>query len=122
MHWEGLLVNLPGQDGQVARVLGLAGSDGRTLRLQHGGLDPVSGSWAPAADQPDETLDPSTLSLVMPSKKDRVKVLGETDTLTGPGAVGTLIGMDGTDGIVKVDNSTDLCIIDMRLLGKMVSA
>jgi hypothetical protein len=55
-----------------------------------------------------------------PSKKDRVKILGESDTASAqPGACGTLIGIDSSDGIVKVDNTTDLVIIDMRLLGKL---
>lgn len=50
----------------------------------------------------------------------RTQILGESDTANAqPGAAGMLIGIDSTDGIVKFDNTTDLLIIDMRLLGKL---
>lgn len=39
---------------------------------------------------------------------------------TQRGATGKLIGIDGTDGIVKVDVTLDVKILDMGILAKLV--
>ncbi|KAG1676522.1 hypothetical protein FOA52_000065 [Chlamydomonas sp. UWO 241] len=120
-HWQGVLVTLPGSDHQLAVVTSVGGPDGRLLRVATGTLDHGSGAWV--ADGAELSYDGGLLSLLPPSKKDRVKILGESDTASAqPGAAGQLIGIDSSDGIVKVDNTTDLVIIDMRLLGRMLAA
>ena len=35
------------------------------------------------------------------------------------GQTGTLIGIDGTDGIVKMASNSDIKILDLEQLGKM---
>lgn len=116
-HWQGCLVYLPGGTGSTAVVRG-PGSDGRSLRVQPGVYEE---QWRPTPGVPEQLVDALALRLVAPSKKDRVKILGEIDSVVAaPGVVGSLIGIDGLDGIVRGDNTTDLTIIDLRLLGKLV--
>ena len=52
---------------------------------------------------------------VAPGKKDPVKVV--TGQLAGE--TGTLIGIDGEDGIVKMDANTDIKILDLESLAKL---
>ncbi|CAN4076143.1 unnamed protein product [Withania somnifera] len=61
---------------------------------------------------------PSEIDIVVPKKSDKIKIMG------GPqrGATGKLIGVDGTDGIVKVDDTLDVKILDMVLLAKLAHA
>ncbi|XP_022851445.1 putative transcription elongation factor SPT5 homolog 1 [Olea europaea var. sylvestris] len=61
------------------------------------------------------TVLPSELEIVVPRKSDKIKIMG------GPqrGATGKLIGIDGTDGIVKVDDTLDVKILDMVILAKL---
>lgn len=61
------------------------------------------------------TALPNEIEIVPPRKTDKIKIMG------GPhrGATGKLIGVDGTDGIVKVDVSLDVKILDMAILAKL---
>lgn len=57
------------------------------------------------------------MELVLPKKTDKVKiVMGDLR-----GSTGKLIGVDGVDGIVKMDDTLDIKILDMGQLGKMPS-
>lgn len=58
---------------------------------------------------------PNEIEIVPPRKSDKIKILG------GPqrGATGKLIGVDGSDGIVKVDDTLDVKILDMNILAKL---
>ncbi|KAK9160213.1 hypothetical protein Syun_006554 [Stephania yunnanensis] len=55
------------------------------------------------------------LEIVVPRKSDKIKIM------SGPerGATGKLIGIDGTDGIVKVDDTLNVKILDMDILAKL---
>ncbi|KAK9106284.1 hypothetical protein Syun_022295 [Stephania yunnanensis] len=55
------------------------------------------------------------IEIVAPRKSDKIKIM------SGPqrGATGKLIGIDGTDGIVKVDDTLDVKILDMDILAKL---
>jgi len=57
---------------------------------------------------PIEMLTPSA-----PKRKDEVKVI-KGDMV---GSTGTLIGIDGADGIVKMAVNLDIKILDLHLLG-----
>uniref|UniRef100_M1CBH2 Suppressor of ty n=1 Tax=Solanum tuberosum TaxID=4113 RepID=M1CBH2_SOLTU len=61
---------------------------------------------------------PTEIDIIVPKKSDKIKIMG------GPqrGATGKLIGVDGTDGIVKVDDTLDVKILDMVLLAKLAHA
>lgn len=63
-------------------------------------------------------VHPTEIEIVVPKKSDKIKIMG------GPqrGATGKLIGVDGTDGIVKVDDTLDVKILDMVLLAKLAHA
>lgn len=61
------------------------------------------------------TALPYEMEIVVPRKSDKIKIMG------GPhrGASGKLVGIDGTDGIVKVDDTYDVKILDMAILAKL---
>jgi len=106
VHWQGVLVFLPGPDNRTAIVVGPGppGSRAATLVVQPGVYEE---RWvAEAASGGDQIVEATSLRLVPPSRKDRVKIVGEVGDVgassQAPGAVGSLIGMDGPDGIVKV--------------------
>lgn len=58
---------------------------------------------------------PSEMEVVIPRKFDRIKIMGGVLR----GATGKLIGVDGTDGIVKVDDTLDVKILDLAILAKL---
>ena len=91
--------------------------------IQFGSLDPsaasASGSWVPDPDHAGEEVELSALAPLAPSKKDRVRVLEDSDSAPA-GTAGLLIGIDGNDGIVKVDNSSDLLIVPLATLGRFL--
>ncbi|KAM0005027.1 putative transcription elongation factor SPT5, spt5, KOW domain repeat 6 [Helianthus debilis subsp. tardiflorus] len=61
------------------------------------------------------TANPNEIEVVVPRKADKIKIMGGNKR----GATGKLIGVDGTDGIVKVDESLDVKILDMVILAKL---
>ncbi|XP_065880695.1 putative transcription elongation factor SPT5 homolog 1 [Euphorbia lathyris] len=61
------------------------------------------------------TVPPSEIETVVPRKSDKIKIMGGVHR----GATGKLIGVDGTDGIVKVDDTLDVKILDMVILAKL---
>lgn len=61
------------------------------------------------------TAQLADLDLIAPRKGDNIKIVsGEFRGLTGK-----LIGIDGNDGIVKLDGNMDIKILDMSNLGKV---
>ncbi|XP_044475671.1 putative transcription elongation factor SPT5 homolog 1 isoform X2 [Mangifera indica] len=58
---------------------------------------------------------PTEIEIVVPRKNDKIKIMGGALR----GATGKLIGVDGTDGIVKVDDTLDVKILDMVILAKL---
>lgn len=58
---------------------------------------------------------PVEMEVVVPRKNDRIKIMGGALR----GATGKLIGVDGTDGIVKVDDTLDVKILDLAILAKL---
>ncbi|GLC43354.1 hypothetical protein PLESTB_001336800 [Pleodorina starrii] len=113
--WGGILVQTA--DGRLA-VVRAAQPDG-TLSLQPGTYS-QDDSFAPDASAPLETHDARSLSLVRPSKRDKIKVI-KAETADLLGVTGTLIGIDNADGIVKCDVSNDMKILDMTYLAKVVA-
>ncbi|KAK7282647.1 hypothetical protein RIF29_11587 [Crotalaria pallida] len=64
------------------------------------------------------TALPSEMEAVVPRKSDKIKIMGGALR----GATGKLIGVDGTDGIVKVDDTLDVKILDLVILAKLAQA
>ncbi|KAL6525005.1 hypothetical protein OROMI_030598 [Orobanche minor] len=62
------------------------------------------------------TALPSEIDVVAPRKAEKIKIMGGAHR----GATGKLMGIDGTDGIVKVDDTLDVKILDMVILAKLV--
>ncbi|GAB4845101.1 hypothetical protein Ancab_038507 [Ancistrocladus abbreviatus] len=61
------------------------------------------------------TALPNEIEVILPKKSDKIKIMGGGQR----GATGKLIGVDGTDGIVKVDDTLDVKILDMAMLAKL---
>ncbi|XP_057533814.1 putative transcription elongation factor SPT5 homolog 1 [Amaranthus tricolor] len=61
------------------------------------------------------TVLPNEIELIPPRKSDKIKIMGGAQR----GSTGKLIGIDGSDGIVKVDESLDVKILDMGILAKL---
>src|SRR5262249_17782468 len=55
------------------------------------------------------------LEPVRPEKKQRTKIIGGEDR----GKAGSLIGVDGQDGIVKLDEGKEFRVFTMNLVGKL---
>ncbi|KAL5975076.1 hypothetical protein ACLOJK_031752 [Asimina triloba] len=63
------------------------------------------------------TALPTELEVVVPKKSDKIKIMSGAQR----GLTGKLIGIDGSDGIVKVDDTLDVKILDMIILAKLAS-
>ncbi|KAA3453756.1 Global transcription factor group A2 isoform 1 [Gossypium australe] len=61
---------------------------------------------------------PSEMEIVPPRKSDKIKIMGGSLR----GVTGKLIGVDGTDGIVRIDDSLDVKILDLVMLAKLPSS
>nr|GLL31411.1 putative transcription elongation factor SPT5 homolog 1 isoform X1 [Ipomoea trifida] len=61
------------------------------------------------------TALPSEIDIVLPRKSDKIKIMGGAQRRT----TWKLIGVDGTDGIVKIDDILDVKILDMVILAKL---
>ncbi|XP_073275753.1 putative transcription elongation factor SPT5 homolog 1 [Primulina huaijiensis] len=59
---------------------------------------------------------PNEIEIVAPRKAEKIRIMGGAHR----GATGKLIGIDGTDGIVKIDDTLDVKILDMAILAKLV--
>jgi len=64
----------------------------------------------------DVTVTAEHLLRIPPQKKDKVKVLSGDQK----GATGVLIGIDGADAIVKLDQTFVIKILEMDALAKWV--
>ncbi|RAL37870.1 hypothetical protein DM860_000564 [Cuscuta australis] len=62
------------------------------------------------------TASPNEIEIIAPKKSERVKIMGGGQR----GATGKLIGVDSADGIVKVDDTLEVKILDMVNLAKLV--
>ncbi|KAK2991598.1 hypothetical protein RJ640_026999 [Escallonia rubra] len=58
---------------------------------------------------------PNEIEIVVPWKSDKIKIMGGAQR----GATGKLIRVDGIDGIVKVDDTLYVKILDMVILAKL---
>lgn len=61
------------------------------------------------------TVPANEIEMVVPRKNDKIKIMGGALR----GMTGKLIGVDSTDGIVKVDDTLDVKILDMVILAKL---
>uniref|UniRef100_A0A0D9WN40 Transcription elongation factor SPT5 n=1 Tax=Leersia perrieri TaxID=77586 RepID=A0A0D9WN40_9ORYZ len=63
------------------------------------------------------TVLPNELEVVRPKKSDKIKIMNGNFR----GYSGKLIGIDGSDGIVKLDDTYEVKILDMVILAKLAS-
>ncbi|KAL3504343.1 hypothetical protein ACH5RR_034184 [Cinchona calisaya] len=61
------------------------------------------------------TVLPNEIEVIAPRKSDKIKIMGGAHR----GATGKLIGIDGTDGIVKLDVTFDVKILDLDILARL---
>lgn len=86
-------------------------TDSSLLWLQDGSCKVALGS---SGSGDTITASSNEIEAVVPRKSDKIKIMGGTYR----GATGKLIGIDGTDGIVKLDDTLDVKILDMVILAK----
>lgn len=100
-----ILVNVrrPGEDGDIGVVREVL-PDG-SCRVALG----------PSGSGETITVLPNEIEVVAPRKSDKIKIMGGAHR----GATGKLIGIDGTDGIVKLDITFDVKILDLDILAKL---
>ena len=55
--------------------------------------------------------------MVRPKKNEKLMIMNGSMR----GVTGKLIGVDGSDGIVRVEGSLDVKIVDMVILGKVAA-
>ncbi|KAM0832722.1 hypothetical protein ACQ4PT_064717 [Festuca glaucescens] len=63
------------------------------------------------------TVLPTELEVIRPKKSDRIKIMNGNFR----GFMGKLIGIDGSDGIVKLDDTYEVKILDMVILAKLAT-
>ncbi|KAH7833278.1 hypothetical protein Vadar_004736 [Vaccinium darrowii] len=61
---------------------------------------------------------PTEIDLVVPRKSDKVKIMSGAQR----GSTGKLIGIDGSDGIVKEDATLEVTILEMNILAKVAQS
>ncbi|CAM0943830.1 unnamed protein product [Alopecurus aequalis] len=101
-----VMVNVSRGDGSTIGVVKEVLSDG-SYRVALG----PSGSGDEVTALPDE------LEIIRPKKSDRLKIMNGSMR----GVIGKLIGVDGSDGIVRVEGSLEVKIVDMVILGKLAT-
>ena len=102
---QGVLRRRDGAEASVAlgAVKTLANGDRRLESLESGAGSVV-------------TTPLATLALAKPQKKDRVRVVAGDDNR---GAAAELIGVDGADGVVKLDRTKDISIHEIGALARI---
>ncbi|KAI3941677.1 hypothetical protein MKX01_018267, partial [Papaver californicum] len=100
-----ILVNVrkPGEDSIIGVVRDVLPDGSCKVSLGSGGNGEIA------------TALPHELEMVIPRKSDKIKIMSGAQR----GSTGKLIGIDGTDGIVKVDDTLDVKILDMVILAKL---
>ncbi|PWZ17025.1 putative transcription elongation factor SPT5 1 [Zea mays] len=63
------------------------------------------------------TVLPNEVEVIRPKKSDRIKILNGSFR----GHTGKLIGIDGSDGIVRLDDTYEVKILDMVILAKLAT-
>ncbi|GJM86997.1 hypothetical protein PR202_ga02907 [Eleusine coracana subsp. coracana] len=86
-----VLQNLNLEDGSCLVALGSMGSGGEVIAA------------------------PNEVEIVRPNKNERVKIMNGSMR----GETGRLIGVDGSDSIVRVEKKSEMKIVDMMVLGKV---
>ncbi|KAM0845688.1 hypothetical protein ACQ4PT_056194 [Festuca glaucescens] len=99
-----VMVNVSRGDGPTSGVVKEVLPDG-SCRVALG----PSGSGNEVTALPDE------LEIIRPKKNDRLKIMNGSLR----GVIGKLIGVDGSDGIVRVEGSLEVKIVDLVILGKL---
>jgi len=74
-------------------------------------------SLGPLGEGDELIVTANELEVVRPKKNEKLKIMNGSLR----GATGKLIGVDGSDGIVKVEGSLDVKIVDMAILGKLAA-
>ncbi|KAG1327069.1 Transcription elongation factor SPT5 [Cocos nucifera] len=102
-----ILVNIlrPGEDSNVGVIREVLMDGSCKVALESAGNKEIV------------TAPPSELEVVRPRKSDKIKIMNGSLR----GVTGKLIGIDGSDGIVKLDDTYEVKILDMVILAKLAT-
>lgn len=108
--WDDLVVSLPSGELAAVSMMGASGMC-EVVTLVEGEADE-------GLKEGEETksFNKKDLTPVQPKKHDFIRVLNGAFK----GSTGSMIGIDGTDGIVKLDGTCDIKVMEIGLLGKVL--
>jgi transcription elongation factor SPT5 len=66
-----------------------------------------------------QSYRPADIQPAVPAKKDRVRLLGGPSLQPGEPATGTVIGLDGPDAVVRLDDTSAFRIVPLQSLGRI---
>ena len=116
----GVVVRLSnGTQGYVVSV----GPAGSSFKVKVGATrlrDGVEVLESVSKASPVETVKEYEMTAIKPEKKEHIIVIANSEDDTAPtrGELGQLISVDGIDGVVRLNSSGDVVILDMSLLAR----
>jgi len=66
----------------------------------------------------EDTFKAGDMDVVKPEKKEHIIVISEQDASVSKGETGQLISVDGVDGVIRLNRTGDVVILDMACLAK----
>ncbi|KAF8779950.1 hypothetical protein HU200_002222 [Digitaria exilis] len=117
-HHGNLVEDLEGEvaaeEGMMQWKTVLYSNMAENLNFQDGSCRVALGSLG---DGDELIATANELEVVRPRRNEKLKIMNGAMR----GFTGKLIGVDGSDGIVRVEGASDVKIVDMAILGKMVA-
>ena len=114
----GVVVRLSsGAQGYVTSV----GAGGASFKVKIGVVrhrDGVEVLESVPKNAEEETATESELEIVAPENKSHIIVVAEKDSQVARGETGQLVSIDGVDGVIRVNSSGDVVILDMSCLAR----
>jgi len=114
----GVVVRLSsGAQGYVTSV----GPGGASFKVKIGAVrhrDGVEVLESVPKNAEEETVTESELEIVAPENKSHIIVVAEKDSQVARGETGQLVSIDGVDGVIRVNSSGDVVILDMSCLAR----
>lgn len=114
----GVVVRLSnGNQGFVTSV----GAGGSSFTVKVGNVrmrDGVEVLESVSKNAAEDTFKAGDMDVVKPEKKEHIIVISEQDASVSKGETGQLISVDGVDGVIRLNRTGDVVILDMACLAK----
>jgi transcription elongation factor SPT5 len=114
----GVVVRLSnGSQGFITSV----GAGGSSFKVKIGSVrmrDGVEVLESVSKASPEENVTENELEVIAPAKKEHIVVISDQDASVARGETGQLISVDGDDGVIRLNRTGDVVILDMSCLAK----